>query len=229
MQVIVEQLPLAPISFLADKVNESDKTYFDDDAGMIIDASGLYINHETEKILLNRTLASIRKKAAFEQITSEYHSLHDAAINMVNYFTHLAPAQGELPLLSKCLLSGINAFNEAHRQSYFSNDPSIKMAAFINGASSHFHEILLNNIYGQHEDSWVQWKPLTEPIMNWILRYQFQKLLIVPTSTKVSAVSFNAASNKLLYEIFTFADLSFCGISSTTVDILLGMNAGDSY
>ncbi len=214
--IIAEQLPLAPIAFLADKVNDEDKKYIDDDSGIIIDASSIYISHETEKILLNRALASIRKKAAFEQVTSEYKSLYSSAINMVNYFTHLMPAQGELPLLSKCLLNGINAFNDAHRQSCWSSDPSLKMEAFIIGASSAFHEILLNSVYGQYEDSWVQWKPLTEPIMNWILRYKFDKLLIVPTSTKISAHSFNAASNKLLYEIFTFADLSFCGISSTT-------------
>jgi len=88
------------------------------------------------------------------------------------------------------------------------------MSAFILGASSHFHEILLNNIYGRYEDSWVQWKPLTEPIFMWVQRFQFQKLLIVPTSDKITAESCNAASNKLLYEAFNFADLSFCGIST---------------
>lgn len=220
MQIAVAQLPLAPISFLADKVPNEDKTYLNEDSGIIIDVTRLYLGIDTEKLILENALKSIRKKSAFEQVTAEYPSLYASAINMVNYFTQLTPAEGGMSLLSKCLLNGINAFNEAHKHSYFSNNPAIKMSAFIEGVSSTFYEIMFNNIYGKYEDSWVQWKPLTEPVYDWILRYQFQQILIVPTSAKVTSASYNTASNKLLYEIFTFADLSLCGISSAPVDIL---------
>lgn len=220
MQIKVEQFPLAPISFLADSIPESDKKYLRDDTGIIMSTAQLYKGPDVESDLLNMALTVIRKKSQFEQVSAEYRSLYFSAINMVNYFTHLIPSQGNLSLLSKCLLNGINSFNEAHRQSYFSSDPSIKMAAFINGASGSFHEIMLNSIYGKHEDSWVQWKPLSEPIFNWVLRYQFQTIMIVPTSSRITAASYNAASNKLLYEIFSFSDLSFCGISTTADKIL---------
>lgn len=220
MAIVIKQLPLAPISFLADKISNKDKIYLNEDSGLIIDASCLYTGPDTQESILNSALTSIRKKTAFEQIRAEYPSLYDAAINMVSYFTQLTPAEGGMSLLSKCLLNGINAFYEAHQHSYLSNDPAIKMSAFIDGASSTFHEIMFNNIYGKYEDSWVQWKPLTEPIYDWVLRFQFKHVLIVPTSTKVSAASFNAASNKLLYTVFDFSDLSFCGISSAQDKIL---------
>jgi hypothetical protein len=206
--------PLAPISFLVDRVPASDKCYLSDDSGIVIDTSSLFTGPGVEQKLLNEALKANRRRTAFEQIVTEYPSLQIAALNMVIYLTQLTPADGGMTMLSKCLTNGIDEFNRAHRKAYMSNDPAIKMSAFILGASSHFHEILLNNIYGRYEDSWVQWKPLTEPIFMWIQRFQFQKLLIVPTSDKITAESCNAASNKLLYEVFNFADLSFCGIST---------------
>lgn len=220
MSIVVKQFPLAPISFLADKIPNEDRKYLSEESGIIIDTSCLYAGPDTQKSILNSALTSIRKKSSFEQIRAEYPSLYDAAINMVSYFTQLTPAEGGMSLLSKCLLNGIDAFSEAHQHSYLSNNPAIKMSAFIEGTSSTFHEIMFNNIYGKYEDSWVQWKPLTEPIYDWVLRYQFEQVLIVPTSTKVSAASYNAASNKLLYTVFDFSDLSFCGISSAPDKIL---------
>ena len=214
MQQVITQYPLAPIAFLADKVKASDKRYIAEDAGIILDTSSLFVGPDVERKILNDVLKIHRKKTAFEQIVTEYPSLMDAALNMVNYLTHLTPAEGGMTLLSKCLTNGIDEFNRAHRESYMSSDPAIKMTAFICGASNYFHEILFNNIYGRYEDSWVQWKPLTEPIYSWLQRFQFQEILIVPTSDRISAESYNAASNKLLYEVFNFSDLSFCGISS---------------
>lgn len=220
MAIAVKQFPLAPLSFLADKIPNEDRIYLSEYSGLIIDTSSLYDGPDAQKSILNSALTSIKKKSSFEQIRAEYPSLYTASINMASYFTQLANAEGGMTLLSKCLLHGINAFFEAHQHSYLSNNPAIKMSAFIEGASSSFHEIMFSNIYGQYEDSWVQWKPLTEPIYDWVLRYQFKRALIVPTSTKVSAASYNAASNKLLYAIFDFSDLSFCGISSAQGKIL---------
>lgn len=213
MQVL-ERFPLAPISFISDKVPESDKELLSSNDGIVKDTSNIYMGIDTDKKILDHVLKSLRKKAAFDQIVTEYPSLNDAAIKMANYFSLLAPALGELPLVSKCLLNGINAFNLAHKQSYMINDPSIKMSAFIMGVSNSFHEILFNNIYGRYENSWVQWKPLTEPILEWVLRYQFQQVLIVPSSSRINAETYEAASNKLLYEVFNFSDLSYCSISS---------------
>lgn len=221
MPVVVEKkLPLAPISFLADRVSENDKRYLSEDTGIIVDSSNLYNGPDTPNLILNSALTSIRKKTAFEQICTEYPSLNVAAYNMVNYFTQLTPAEGTMPLLTKALLNGIDSFSDAHQSYYLSNNPAIKLSAFIHGASSTFHEILFNNIYGKYEDAWVQWKPLTEPIYDWVLRHQFKQLLIVPTSSTLTAQNYNTASNKLLYEVFDFADLSFCGISAAQDKIL---------
>lgn len=214
MQNIVRHFPLAPISFLGDRVHASDKRYIPDDTGMVVETASLFVGPDYEERMLYEVLKENRKKSAFDQIVTEYPSLLESAKNLVNYLTHLTPAEGGKALLSKCLINGIDEFNRAHRESYMSDDATIKMSAFIRGASNSFHEILFNNIYGRHEESWVQWKPLTEPIFNWIHRYQFQQLLIVPTSDRVTAESYNAASNKLLYEVFHFSDLSYCRISS---------------
>jgi len=212
--IVADRLPLAPISFLADKVSEKEKRYLTEDSGIVKDTSTLYVRPDALNSILNSVLGSIRRKSAFEQICTEYPSLRKAALNMVSYFTHLTPAEGSLPLLTKALATGIDEFMSAHQTSYMSNNPSIKIRAFILGSSSTFHEILFNSIYGKYEDAWVQWKPLTEPIYEWVSRYQFKQLLIVPTSSNLDAKQYNAASNKLLFEVFDFSDLSFCGISS---------------
>lgn len=212
--ILVKQLPLAPISFMGDKVPASDLKYLKDDSGIIVDTSALYGKENSAECFLLQALSSIRKKTAFEQIVSEYRSLHIAAVNMTNYLTQLVPGDGGVTLLNKCLLSGIEAFSDAHKEHYLNNDPSIKIAAFIKGASQAFHEILFNSIYGRHENAWVQWKPMSEPIYDWVVRHQFEELLIVPTSSKITAETYNTASNKLLYEVFSFSDLSFCGISA---------------
>lgn len=224
MQVL-ERFPLAPISFISDKVHESDKELLNSNDGIVRDTSNIYMGIDTDKKILDQVLKSLRKKSAFDQIVTEYPSLKDAAVKMANYFSLLAPAMGELPLISKCLLNGINAFNLAHKQSYMLNDPAIKMSAFITGVSNSFHEILFNNIYGRYENSWVQWKPLTEPILEWVLRYQFQQVLIVPSSSRINIGTYEAASNKLLYEVFNFSDLSYCGISSVKVNESAGSGA----
>lgn len=211
---IVSHYPLAPISFLGDRVPHTDKRYLSDDSGIILDASSLYAGPDIEQKILNDELKKNRKKSAFDQIVTEYPTMQASAINLVNYLTHLTPSEGGMTMLSKCLVNGIDEFSRAHREAYMSNDPAIKLSAFIRGVSNIFHEILFNNIYGRHEDSWVQWKPMTEPIFIWIQRFQFRQILVVPTSERVTAESYNAASNKLLYEVFNFSDLSYCGISA---------------
>ena len=213
MQNNLNHYPLAPISFLMDKVPASDMRYLPEDSGIIVDTSSLS-GIDVEMKILNDSLKLNRKKSAFDQIVTEYPSLKEAALNMVTYLTHLVPGEGGMTLLSKCLVKGIDEFNIAHKSAYMSNDPAIKMTAFIKGVSSYFYEILLNNIYGRYEDSWVQWKPLTEPIYYWIQRFQFQQILVVPTSEVLTSQSCKTASNKLLYEVFNYSDLSFCRISS---------------
>lgn len=221
MQNVVSHYPLAPISFLGDRVPASEKRYLPDDSGIILDTSSLFIGPDIEQSLLEEILKKCRKKSAFDQIVTEYPTMKTAALNLVNYLTHLTPAEGGMTLLAKCLTNGIDEFNRAHREAYMINDPAIKMTAFIRGVSNSFHEILFNNIYGRHEDSWVQWKPMTEPIFMWVQRFQFQQILIVPTSDRISAESYNAASNKMLYEVFNFSDLSYCGISAVNkVEVL---------
>ena len=217
---VTKRYPLAPISFIGDRVAEKDKCYFEEDQGMIIDTSALYSKGiPSEELMLNMALNEIgkNKTSAFKQIKFEYESLYNSALRAAFYLTPLIPSENGVSLLGRCLLSGINTFNDARKKSFLHNDdPAIKMAAFIKGMSQPFHQIMFLNIYGQCDNAWTQWKPLTESIYEWVTRHQFPKLLVVPTSNKLSADILNAASNKLLFEIFNFADLSLCGISKTT-------------
>lgn len=219
-KIAVEHLPLANLPYLTDKVKGSERLIVDEDSGIIRPTSEYLRNSIEHEVILNKALAKIRKKRAFEQIITEYPSLKNMAQSMTYYFTDIYPSDGDMSLLCKSLQAGIDGFFISHSNNYDKHDPTIKISAFIIGCSSVFHEILLCNVYGKYENTWVQWKPLTEPIGGWISRYQFQHVLIAPTFDRLSEPALNAAANKLMYEFFDFSDLAMCGISEAPAKIL---------
>ena len=215
--IIIDHYPIAPIAFLSDKVPDKDKKYLDDDSGLIIKTPPMNYGSEPQKAILALVLSTLgRKSSSFHQIEYEFESLILASQRMSLYLTTVVPAENSTSLLAKCILSGILAFDLSHKKAFHKEDHRAqKMRAFINGASQYFHEIMFNDIYGRCGDAWAQWKPMSETVYDWVTRHQFPELMIVPTSNRVNSSLLNAASNKLLYEIFDFSDLSYCGISTT--------------
>lgn len=179
---------------------------------VVVDVSSIAAGEISDRDILKQSLRNIRKRQAFEQIVFEYPTLNEAALNLCIYFAWIFPAADGSVLLERCLKNAIESFNSAHWTTSIQFDEMAKMRGFITGAAQYFNETLFVQVYGRTLSGWRMWEPLSEPIYDWISKYGYNQVLVVPTSENYGVAQYNVVRNKLLHSIFEFRDLNMTGV-----------------
>lgn len=134
------------------------------------------INQITERYGLTNKLS---------QILYEWPHLKEPLDNLAHYLTRIFPSNDGIPLLDLCIVEAISQYekvtNKMHSEKEGLNLP-LQVSAFIEGLSRNMGQILGHVMYGYDErvDEWVVMRPMAMPIYNWLDKYSFVELLIVP-------------------------------------------------
>lgn len=206
-------LPLVNFGFAPDLTIDQMSARLNGQDAITVDVSDIADYQTSDAKILKDSLRKLRKKQAFDQITFEHTSIHEAALNLSMNLAWVFPSEDGTLLLDKCLKSGINGFEAAKEQFMLSpNDDAAKLRGFIMGAAQHFHEIIFTSVYGRTLAGWRLWEPLSVPIYDWIANNGYREVLVVPTSQIYTTAQYNVVRNRMLHSVFGFKDLSLVGI-----------------